>query len=137
MTEDELLRQEPWRQLGARSPYAMHLPSPEVMPPIFRPGMNAEEVRANWAVLQEARKRNLQRDFDFMEAFQQTQANWVVINYKSLNHKDPTRGRYEVDTESWLCNCPDQFHTYAEEGSNLICKHLLFLALALREDDDA
>lgn len=91
-------------------------------PPMPKPGPNAQMILQSIEELQEARKRNLMRDFDFMEAYPLGDSLYIVVNFKSL-------GRYEVDLGDLSCTCPDAYHSYPEEGTGLLCKHVLFVGM--------
>lgn len=113
------LDDEPWRRLGNHA-----APKPHQI--------NLSAIRANLDELQEARRKTLMRDFDFMQAWQTGDTTYVVVNFKSISVTDVNRGRYDVDMSVPSCACRDQFYTYADEGSGIYCKHVLFVALLLR-----
>ena len=115
---------EPWRTLPvvdrANTNYLQVFAPPEMTY-----GEKTQFVRDHWADFQEARKKNLKRDYAFMEAYEIEPGVFHVVNYRSFK-------QYLVSMNDLSCDCPDQFYTFADEGSNIICKHALFVAFNIR-----
>lgn len=116
---DELFEREPWRRLGYVSETAKAL-NEQQFAPLF--GTKAQRFRQSLEQLQESRIKNLKRDFDYMEAWEQAPDSYVVVNFRTL-------GRYNVDMNEYTCDCYDSFYTFTDEGSGVLCKHLLFVGL--------
>ena len=117
------IENEPWRRLGYST-------APETKPYLVNVGI----IKANLDQMQEARCQTLMRDFDYMQAWQLTDTTYVVVNFKSISLTDVIRGRYDVDMAAMTCNCRDQFYTYADEGSGVFCKHVLYVASQIGGD---
>ena len=116
---------EPWRRLDPNGEVGLVLPPP---PPVVNFGEKSTAIREQWAAYQGARKKTLAKDFEWMEAFEQADGVYIVVNYRRFT-------RYFVNMEDLSCTCPDGFFTFADEGTNIHCKHILYLAISLKQKE--
>lgn len=126
------MENEDWRTLRHYDAVTTGYEPPVVEPPTY--GEKTQAIRDSWEQYQEARRKNLRRDMRFMDVFQLTDTAFQVVNYKTLT---TGRGVYDVDMDSLQCSCPDGYYTFADEGSNVVCKHTMLVALVQgRVEDD-